>query len=60
MARSTNPPISFAKIFWPSRPSKFAKLGKKAEESTVWLFGDSVSEFLDASERKQTEVSIEG
>lgn len=31
----------------PPLPATFAKLGKKAEKSSAWLFGDSLSEFID-------------
>ena len=36
-----------------SLPAKLTKLGKKEEESSAWIFGDSVSESIDPLENKQ-------
>ena len=46
------------KLIKPTLPTQFSKLAEKSEESSEWLFGDSVSESIENIEKENKLKSL--
>ena len=42
------------KLIKPALPPQFSKLAEKSKESSKWLFGDSVSEYVENIEKENS------
>ena len=46
------------KLIKPALPPQFSKLAEKSKESSKWLFGDSVSEYVENIEKENKLMSL--